>query len=403
MAEKEATTYIVDVASSMGKKRHGRKVTDLDWAMTYVWDKITSTVASERKTAMLGIVGLRTNQTSNELEDEPIFENISVLQEISQILLPDLKRLQRAIKLSGTDQGDAISAIVIAIQMIAKHCKKLKWRRKIVLVTDGRGSLDADGILDISKKIKEDDIEIVILGVDFDDSDYGFKEEDKDPVKRNNEQTLKALTDDCDGVFGTLAQAIEELGIPRLKTTRPVPLYKDQLTLGEPNLYPETAMCIDVERYPRTMIRKPPSASLFVQRSNLSHGANSAQSSATILGGDEDHKAASFVSDPNGLTTVRNSRTYQIADESAPGRKIDVEREELAKGYEYGRTAVAISQSEENITKLETEAMLGIVGFIPWANVGYESFSLPNSRVDGEIVRTLHAYVDNQCGHSTKD
>lgn len=45
MADKEATVYIVDVGKSMGGKRHGRAVSDLDWAMTYVWDKITSTVS----------------------------------------------------------------------------------------------------------------------------------------------------------------------------------------------------------------------------------------------------------------------------------------------------------------------------------------------------------------------
>lgn len=44
MAEKEATVYIVDVGKSMGERRHGRSVTDLDWAMQYVWDKITTTV-----------------------------------------------------------------------------------------------------------------------------------------------------------------------------------------------------------------------------------------------------------------------------------------------------------------------------------------------------------------------
>lgn len=44
MAEKEATVYIVDVGRSMGECHHGRSVTDLEWAMQYVWDKITHTV-----------------------------------------------------------------------------------------------------------------------------------------------------------------------------------------------------------------------------------------------------------------------------------------------------------------------------------------------------------------------
>lgn len=44
MAEKEATVYIVDVGASMGACNGGREVSDLDWAMKYVWDKITTAV-----------------------------------------------------------------------------------------------------------------------------------------------------------------------------------------------------------------------------------------------------------------------------------------------------------------------------------------------------------------------
>ena len=46
MADKEATVYIVDMGTSMGEKRNARKESDLDWAMTYVWEKITSTVGT---------------------------------------------------------------------------------------------------------------------------------------------------------------------------------------------------------------------------------------------------------------------------------------------------------------------------------------------------------------------
>ena len=93
--------------------------------------------------------------------------------------------MQHTIKISNTDEGDgncscitlspriyndmllAISAIVIAIQMIAKYCKNLKYRRKIVLVTNGRGELDADGVAEITTKIKEDNIELVVVYVLF--------------------------------------------------------------------------------------------------------------------------------------------------------------------------------------------------------------------------------------------
>lgn len=73
--------------------------------------------------------------------------------------------------------------------------------------------------------------------------------------------------------------------------------------------------------------------------------------------------------DPNGLTVVRNARAYQVADESAPGGKRDVSKDDLAKGYEYGRTAVHISESDLNVTKLETQPGLEVIGFIPWNTV----------------------------------
>ena len=54
--------------------------------------------------------------------------------------------------------------------MITKHCKKLKWKRKIVLVTDGRGSMDADDVSQITQKIKADEIELVVMYVKIEKS-----------------------------------------------------------------------------------------------------------------------------------------------------------------------------------------------------------------------------------------
>ena len=201
-----------------------------------------------------------------------------------------------------------------------------------------------------------------------------------DCFQAKNEAVLKSLADSCDGVFGTIAQAIEELGMPRLKTTRPVNSYKGQLTLGDPEQY-ATAMSIDVERYPRTVIRRPASASQYVHRADLSNRRASISSSTTILPDIDGLEGESSVLSTNGLAAVRNARSYQVEDDTAPGGKRDVTRDELAKGYEYGRTAVHISESDESIANLETTAVLEIVGFIPWSNVSavvlYFQFSFP--------------------------
>lgn len=61
----------------------------------------------------------------------------------------------------------------------------LKFDRRIVVVTDGRGEMDTADLDAIVSKIKDPAalIDITLLGVDFDDADNGFKEEDKDPTK----------------------------------------------------------------------------------------------------------------------------------------------------------------------------------------------------------------------------
>lgn len=85
------------------------------------------------------------------------------------------------------------------MQMIIEYTKKNKYKRKIVLVTNGTGVMSDDNIEGIIEKMKEVNIELVIMygflpmslwfmlipssGADFDDAEYGVKEEDKDSRK----------------------------------------------------------------------------------------------------------------------------------------------------------------------------------------------------------------------------
>ncbi|KAG5934949.1 hypothetical protein E4U53_000573 [Claviceps sorghi] len=350
MADKEATVFILDLGASMADRHSGRDESDLDWSLRYVWDKITDIVAANRKTLCVGVVGLRTDETANQLQDADGYEHISVIQELSNITMSGLRALQSAVKPSRTLAGDAISAIVVAIDMIDTFTKKLKWIRKIVLVTDGRGELDADDIGDIARKMNDSKIQLTILGVDFDDAKYGFKEEDKPSIKAENEQKLKALSEQCmGGIFATIAEAIHEIDTPRVKSVKPYKTYEGPLVLGDPETLP-SAMCIYVERYFKTHLARPLPASTVVVKSE-----QTSQSTQTL---DEDPM------DGVEFSAVKQARTYKVNDPDAPGGKRDVEFESLAKGYEYGRTAVHISESEYNITKLETEKSFSIVGFV---------------------------------------
>ncbi|KAF2503180.1 putative Ku family DNA helicase [Lophium mytilinum] len=368
MADKEATVYIVDIGRSMGKKHHDRDKTDLDWALQYFWDKVTSAVMTGRKTLNLGVIGLRTDGTNVSdagVNDPEGYENISVLQTLKQTLLSDVRDLQAKLVPSASDEGDAISAVVAAITMIAnatkgKSGKPLQYKRKIVLITSGLGTMnpeDSDQLDAIVSKIKEDGIQLVLIGVDFDDADFGFKEEEKTHEKTEIEAYLKKLTDDCGGVFATLAEAVEGIDTPETKKTRPVKSYQGTLTLGNPEKY-DSAMTINVERYPRTSIARPVTAKTwFIKRDPAAEDGTQSTHTVAEDAGDGLNEEV--------LGGVKTQRVFQIQKEGETGSKIDVPQEELESGYAYGRTAVHIAETDKVILELDTLPSLDIIGFIP--------------------------------------
>ncbi|KAJ4414406.1 ATP-dependent DNA helicase yku80 [Neurospora sp. IMI 360204] len=359
MADKEATVYVIDLGESMADCHNGRDESDLDFGMRYIWDKISTTVAANRKTWNVGVVGLNTDETDNNENREEYqgYENISVLQELGPMTMTSLRALKSKIEPSSTSSADAISAIVVALRMIQVFTKKLKYKRKIILATNGESPIDDDQSKEVANMLNDVGIELVVIGVDFDDAEYGFKEEDKSRHKEENEKILKTLVGHCEnGVFGTMAQAVEELAIPRIKPVRPFKAYDGPLTLGDPQKYP-SALSIHVERYYKTKRATPPSAS------NVANPNGPSQTQ-----GRDDDTPMSGVE----FQAVKQLRTYRVDDAKAAGGKKDVDREDLAKAYQYGRTVVPFSESEENMTKYETTKSFTIIGFVPMSS--YEPF-----------------------------
>lgn len=172
------------------------------------------------------------------------------------------------------------------------------------------------------------------------------------------------MVDQCDnGVFGTMAQAVEELAVPRIKPVRPFKAFDGPLTLGDPSKY-ESALSIHIERYFKTKRAVPPPASTVVI--NTEHGE---ASQSQTLDEDTEMGGAEF-------SGVKHMRTYRVNDSDAPGGKRDVDFEDLAKGYQYGRTVVPFSESDFSVTKLETKKSFTVLGFVPFSSV---SHTLPNA------------------------
>ena len=135
-----------------------------------------------------------------------------------------------------------------------------------------------------------------------------------------------------------MAEVVNSLEEPAVKKVRPVPSYRGLLTLGNRDKY-DDAIAIDVERYPRTKRAVAQSASKYVAPQETSgNQANAIQGGSVTL-----------------------QRTYKIKKD---GEDVEVEKEELEKAYLYGRTIVNISDADQNVTRLETESQLSIVGFV---------------------------------------
>lgn len=163
MADKEASVYIVDVGSTMGDCHNGRTESDLDWSMQFVWDKIATTAQAQRKTWCVGVVGLRTEETVNDYVEDDGYANISILQDLGPVTLSDMKKLKPQLVPSDTESGDAMSAIIVATEMIVNFTKKNKWARNIYLVTDGKGGIDADDVDDIASRLNDVGVTLTVV------------------------------------------------------------------------------------------------------------------------------------------------------------------------------------------------------------------------------------------------
>ena len=123
------------------------------------------------------------------------------------------------------------------------------------------------------------------------------------------------------------------------------------------------------------MVRKPPTASLVFQP-RKSGDRRPPSPVDDILDGNAGPSVVKSGLKGDKDSDKKPGRKYEVSDPDAEGGKRLVTVDELAKGYEYGRTAVHISELEFNITQFEDKAGLEIIGFFPADNVREQPLSL---------------------------
>ncbi|KAF8172182.1 SPOC like C-terminal domain-containing protein [Mycena galopus ATCC 62051] len=164
--------------------------------------------------------------------------------------------------------GDPLDALIVAIETQNAYLEKKKtWTRKIVIVTDGENPIEGNDLDATIERIKDLDIGLTVVGIDFDDEEFPYTEEDKSHFKAENEEFYKSMVDSLEdkGILGTCALALRETVRPDIKITKST-LMGTTLRLGDNATRPEEAMEINIKTSKCNAQSRPKSWKKFAEQ-----------------------------------------------------------------------------------------------------------------------------------------
>ncbi|KAF8944812.1 ATP-dependent DNA helicase II subunit 2 [Haplosporangium gracile] len=388
MASKEATIYILDVGPSLKTKREGSDVSRFEETKKVLLKLLANKVHMNRKTVYVSVILVGSDVTNNDLatkdDDGEEYQHVDILQPLGVATLELMKGVQNDVEL-GEHAADCMDALIVALDMITKFCKKLKYEKKIYILTDSYSEMNTDGSEQITTALHDDNVQLNVIGTDYDVEEEASKP--KTPIQAQNEAFFKTLCEESGGDIFSLDEAQDLTSQFNSKKVKPAAVYRGTLDLGDSEKFPDASLAIPVHMYGRTMQAKIPTAKKF---SILSESAA------------EDNL-------PGGRTGMVNaSRTYKLkvaGDMANQEMEEDTEVPEdaLEKAFMYGKTIVPIRAVDMEALKLSTVKSLTILGFFAsstfqreWlmSNV-YSVFAAPgNPRAEVEMAGLVFALFE---------
>ncbi|CAG8548686.1 7781_t:CDS:2, partial [Scutellospora calospora] len=269
------------------------------------------------------------------------YRHVTTLYPIEQPNMPILQTVNSGLP-QGNVKGDAFDALIVALGMIDLHCRKLKYKKKIYLLTDGESPINSSDLDAVLHQINDSNIELNILGIGFDDPEAGFFEENKSEVKRKNESFFNNITKKCQqATIFSMEETLKQLSKPHIRTVRPVAAFKGALTLNDAKISPKSSLTINVEMYYRTTKVRPTAATKYSALAEASTNIN--------------QKAFD----------INMSRTYTISVlDNDKNEAVEVPREDLNRAYSLGKTLIPVNEADEETFTMTTSKSMEIIGFI---------------------------------------
>ncbi|EIW69540.1 hypothetical protein M231_07455 [Tremella mesenterica] len=409
--------FAIDVSPSMGGEvvdpESFKKTTKLALAQEYVARRCVPKISSGRKTEAVGLLsfgGKTNNQAHNDYtaknpeDDDPMYAHVACDVAI-QTARPKIVETVMNVEV-GEHEGNPISALMVALDMIQVHKHTKSWALEVILITDGESNFDQGEYEDAMDRFDDMGVQLNVLGIGFDPLTSPV-DKTKSRAKRLSEKFWRIFieklherissttsSEEILPTIGLFEEALAEARMPRPTTVNSAVSPID-LKIGSPDVDPEQAIIIPIKYSKATMKARPPSLSKAwkpamdlqvpmynnVYQSGPSQLVSSFQASQgskidpTELAGmiSADVKAHSTYvvkrQEPPAGTQVQPSHETRAQGEGDVAQLEDgheeemVAKEDIVKAWKFGSTWVPMEA--DTFEPLNTTKGVEILGFFP--------------------------------------
>ncbi|PWN41771.1 SPOC domain-like protein [Ceraceosorus guamensis] len=253
-----------------------RETSNLQWACEFVGRRVQTYVHAGLKTGKVCLITYGSATTNNAVAgDGTTKQEYLGINEMFSPAQPDLNtcELVRALRASKDSEephrADPLDALIAAICTLTdkdrggiNSSSKNTWSRTIYLITDAMTKFNQDDSALIQQRLEEENIQLKVIGIDFDDEGFGYVEEDKPSTKAKNEQFWHDFLSRVPGSgIATAADVIEQTHMPQLAPKKSA-AQNATLTFGDPEEQhlSQEVLGIAVVLYKATTLVRPMSA-----------------------------------------------------------------------------------------------------------------------------------------------
>lgn len=330
MSSKAATAFLIDLSPEMNK--------NLPTAKQIIEKQLVDRMIGARKTDFVQLVQLGSEKSENVFYNDGLdsYQNIYHDREEdgsgeAYFRPADTRMIKSLRDLKVCDEentADLLDGISVAIQMLKLQStnakgKPLKYEKMIYLFTDSKSEMKEDILKETLSLCDELSITTVICL--FDQSHARLR-------------TLDILNQFSERDQGVLVDADDALMMTKefkKKSVRQTPVFKGNLTLGDPKL--DSHLSIPIQ-----MIKKVSSLAL-----------PSAKKASAIV--DRDTPG-------NGVTMESK---FKISQRDKDAEPIYVDKDQATKAYKFGKVFVPFTEADEEESKFVGEESFSIITFCP--------------------------------------